>query len=396
MYKTYEILLAMGAAWAISGIIQLLMKTEKKDHDSRFAIAVITVFLLSIMDNLLRPTFIPIAILKFIYPVTRPSYLLVGPILLIYVRILLKKNFKIKLLHLLHLIPFILFIAYILYDPGSIHPKIIVGEGSSEIMNDVNLPKWKLSQLWDLVIHFSRFSYCFIILIILYKHRKNLSDMVSIFHNQNTLSWLKNLIILYVVIYFLAYLSFFLFKENSVFYLGYSAFTRNIPPILFVFFFSLYSQRQYIISDIGIPPNDGNRGKYSKSGTSEKENSETFQKIQYYVRSSELYLDPELTLNELARQMGETRHKLSEAINRGSGEKFYSFINKIRLDEFLKAVKTDRYPHYTILSIAYECGFGSSSAFYKLFKKEYDMTPRQYLKKNCPQKESSAEFSKEE
>jgi len=59
---------------------------------------------------------------------------------------------------------------------------------------------------------------------------------------------------------------------------------------------------------------------------------------------------------------------------------FYSLVNSYRLNAFLKALDENLYPGFTILAIAGECGFNSSSAFYTFFKKATGQTPKQYLK----------------
>jgi AraC-like DNA-binding protein len=369
----------MGVGWAISGVVQLALKPHKKNSDIPYAITIIIVFLLTILDNLLRPTFIDMSILEYIYPITRLSYLLIGPALFIYVRALMTTGFRVKLIEVLHLIPFVFFFVCILYNPGIIHPQIIVGYGSEHIINEVQNSKGTMFLYWDSTIHLSRFIYLAIILLYLQKLKRKLPDVVSVFNMQNTLSWFRNLIVFYTIVYFLAFLSFIFFSEENISYQSYSAFARNIPPILFVFFFSIFALKQHKLPEIQIINNKENENKYSKSGINKKECDNLYLKIRKHIECSKLYLNPELTLNELAEQMGETRHRVSEAINRGASTKFYSFINAFRLEEFIDAVKSNRFPDYTIISIAFECGFGSSSTFYKLFKKEYNITPKQFL-----------------
>ncbi|MGB5444299.1 MAG: hypothetical protein WBM99_02235, partial [Psychromonas sp.] len=230
MNNLYQILLIMGVGWAISGVVQLALKPHKKNSDIPYAITIIIVFLLTILDNLLRPTFIDMSILEYIYPITRLSYLLIGPALFIYVRALMITGFRVKLIEALHLIPFVVFFVCILYNPGIIHPKIIVGYGSEHIINEVQNSKWTMFLYWDSTIHLSRFIYLAIILLYLQKLKRKLPDVVSVFNMQNTLSWFRNLIVFYTIIYFLAFLSFIFFSEENISYQSYSAFARNIPP----------------------------------------------------------------------------------------------------------------------------------------------------------------------
>ena len=44
MYRYFELILAMGTAWALSGILRFTLPKNRKTPDSAYAIAVIIVF----------------------------------------------------------------------------------------------------------------------------------------------------------------------------------------------------------------------------------------------------------------------------------------------------------------------------------------------------------------
>ncbi|MCP2871831.1 AraC family transcriptional regulator, partial [Salmonella enterica subsp. enterica serovar Typhimurium] len=54
-------------------------------------------------------------------------------------------------------------------------------------------------------------------------------------------------------------------------------------------------------------------------------------------------------------------------------------INSYRVDEFKLRVEDPAYRNFTLLSIAYEVGFNSKSAFNRSFKKITGKTPREYF-----------------
>ena len=389
MFRYFELLLAMGAAWAFSGIIRFSLPKNRKAPDAVFAVVVIGVFLLCILDNLLRPHLLPMAVLQFIYPVTRVSYLLVGPALWFYVKVLLEDGFKLKRSALLHLIPFAIWFLNILMEPSTIHPKIQFGENPN-LSDGPESSLIPFEFLWSLSKNLSRLIYSAVILVILRRHSRRLPDRVSSIHSRNTLSWLGYLVVFYTAIYLLGSLIHLTVPEESLFAQVFAAVGRSLPAVLFVFLFSLFSEDQPILGlkedpgsekadEKGVTGNinDQNEGpKYEKSGLSEEESGILFRNLVDHIMQTKAYLDPELTLDMLATQMGETRHRLSEAINRESGKRFFSFINGFRLEEFREAVKSERYPDYTILAVAFECGFRSSSAFYSLVKKELGTTPK--------------------
>jgi AraC-like DNA-binding protein len=375
-----ELLMAMGVAWALSGICRIIL-VKRQAPESPYVIAVITVFLINILDNLLRPDLIPMKILNFIYPITRLSFLLVGPSLYFYIQILLKKNFKITAKSAVHAIPFFLWFVIVLIEPENLHPQFIPGESSGIFLWQTDNPILRMSFFWDLSSNLSRLSYCAFILFRIQGHSRQLPDLVSNTNRNNTLSWLAYLILFYTGLYLLTSLITLLFPSDLLFSRIFASIGRNLPPVLFVFLFSLFSADQPILSEnAGIEEKpDGADKKYEKSGIGDKEIKVLYSRLVNYLEQSKAYLDPELTLDLLSEQMGETRHRISEVINRESGKKFYTFINTFRIKEFLQAVETNRYPDYTILAVAFECGFRSSSAFYTLFKAEYGMTPRRYL-----------------
>ncbi len=390
MYRYFELLLAMGTAWSLSGIIRFSVPGKRRSPDSPYAVLVLTVFLLSILDNLLRPHLIPMAALHYIYPLTRLSYFLVGPALWLYVKVLLKEDFRLKASSLLHLIPFLIWLVYILMEPSSIHPKIQFGESPNIVADAGDLASLPFHILWTLSKNVSRLIYCAAILILLRAHYRSLPDRVSSIHSRNTLSWLGTLVVFYTGLYLLNFLISVTVSEESLFAQVSAAVGRSLPAVLFVFLFALFSEDQPVLAErqgkehkVDVPEESekAHTPKYEKSGMGAEESRALYRALNRHIETSRAYLDPELTLDLLAEQMGETRHRLSEVINRESGKRFFSFINGFRLKEFQDAVKTERYPDYMILAVAFECGFRSSSAFYSLVKKELGTTPRALVRK---------------
>ena len=315
-------------------------------------------------------------VLKLIYPLTRLSYFLVGPALLFYVRILLNGNFRLKKASLLHLIPFFIWLIYILLNPASIHPKIPFGENQAVTTPQRVSPVLPFSFFWDLSKNLSRLLYSGAILVLLRRNREELPDRVSSINSRNTLSWLGTLVIFYTGIYLFNSLIALIFPDESLFNQVAAAIGRSLPAVLFVFLFTLYSEDQPILAERENEKAPPTTAKYEKSGIGDSESKSLYSELNKHIEKSGAYLDPELTLDMLADQMGETRHRLSEVINRESGKKFFSYINAFRLNEFREAVRSGRYPDFTILAVAFECGFRSSSVFYSLVKKELGTTPK--------------------
>jgi AraC-like DNA-binding protein len=376
----------MGAAWAISGLLRISFTKKHNDPDSPYAFGVILIFLLTILDNLLRPTFIPMIILRSIYPITRLSYFLVGPSLLLYTSILLRRDFKLNRKYLLHLLPFIIGFIYITIDPASMNPSTAFASESLAPKSNIQNPIFSFSAIWDFSMNLSRLSYSFLILVMIKKHKESVEDKFSTLNTKTTLSWFKYLVIFYTAIYLIFSILNILLPNDSLAFQISGAMTRSLPAVLFVFLFPFFSEEQVILvnnttkEEEIINNSETKESKYKKSGTSEDEIKSIYLEVCQYLENSKIYLESDLTLNTLSDKVGITRHKLSESINREANKRFYLFINDFRLKEFINSIRINKYPSYTIISIAYECGFGSSSGFYNMVKSEYGMTPKALVK----------------
>ncbi len=96
------------------------------------------------------------------------------------------------------------------------------------------------------------------------------------------------------------------------------------------------------------------------------------------MENKRAYLDNELTLPALARQMGLGTHGLSHLINEGFGVNFYQFVNRFRVNESKRLLRSDQYAHLNLVGIAYEAGFNSKTAFNTAFKKMTGVSPVEF------------------
>jgi AraC-like DNA-binding protein len=93
-----------------------------------------------------------------------------------------------------------------------------------------------------------------------------------------------------------------------------------------------------------------------------------------------LFTEPELTLTDLSSRLGVHSNYLSQVINEAEGVNFYDYINLLRIDEFKRLVLLPENQKYTLLALAFECGFNSKSAFNRCFKKATELSPSEYVK----------------
>lgn len=112
----------------------------------------------------------------------------------------------------------------------------------------------------------------------------------------------------------------------------------------------------------------------------EKKAQELIAKLNRHMEEEKPYLNPELTLYDLASQINLSKNELTELLNIHIGKNFFSYVNDFRLKAVIRRLENPNYDHYTIIAIAYDCGFNSKSTFNNLFKQFTGFTPSEYKK----------------
>ena len=131
---------------------------------------------------------------------------------------------------------------------------------------------------------------------------------------------------------------------------------------------------------------------FPKRSMSEKQMSETENQVSENwtdaanmlkdkVISENWFLEPGLSIRDLAARMGTNETYLSRTLNRGMGKSFNRFINELRVD-FAKT-KIAR-SSGSILTIAFDSGFNSKATFNRVFRDISGQTPTQYKKSQIP------------
>ncbi|TNJ44688.1 helix-turn-helix transcriptional regulator [Tamlana fucoidanivorans] len=109
-----------------------------------------------------------------------------------------------------------------------------------------------------------------------------------------------------------------------------------------------------------------------------KKHQADFDKIKNYIIKNKLYLDPLLSMESVASELGMSKSYFSKLINSYSDYNFSDFINSLRVKQAKKFLSNDDFSDYTIVAIGLECGFNSKSTFYAAFKKFTSETPSTY------------------
>jgi|GEM_PF-2250474 len=100
----------------------------------------------------------------------------------------------------------------------------------------------------------------------------------------------------------------------------------------------------------------------------------------FQLKNNELYLNPSLTLRDLASTVGSSEKKVSYLINQHLNTNYYSLINKYRVEKFKTEIGEPTNKNLSVEGVALNCGFSSKSSFYRAFKAHTQMSPSAYIK----------------
>ncbi len=103
-----------------------------------------------------------------------------------------------------------------------------------------------------------------------------------------------------------------------------------------------------------------------------------------------IWLNPRLTIGEVAQHLGSNRTYLSDYLNHTLGTTFYEYVNDYRIRAVADRLG-DPECVLTIEAIAESCGFNSLSTFRRFFIRRYGCTPTRYrLDRGCRESAASA------
>lgn len=157
-----------------------------------------------------------------------------------------------------------------------------------------------------------------------------------------------------------------LFTVLIIGYVGIKGYTQHQPVRL------VYNKKSLPESEMVVDRID------LSSGQKEKEYEAIKSKIETLMLQEKLYLEPQLSLNDLAQKLKTNTSVLSAVINSIFGKNFNDFVNEYRVEEFKKQIKLPTNQNYTLLAVAFDCGFNSKATFNRAFKKFTGQSPSRF------------------
>ncbi|GAA0189567.1 helix-turn-helix domain-containing protein [Fulvivirga kasyanovii] len=118
--------------------------------------------------------------------------------------------------------------------------------------------------------------------------------------------------------------------------------------------------------------------KYQRSSLSTTAAESILTRIKTYMETEKPYLDSNLKLQQLAKQLELSPHHISQSINELDGQSFSDFINQYRIHEAQSMLKDPDQTDKKIIHIALDSGFNNKVSFNNAFKKIAGITPSEY------------------
>lgn len=315
-----------------------------------------------------------------------------GPLLYLYTRqqTSLKAFDRNQLLHFIPvLLSYLLFLKFFLLSPDE-KIEILKHKGKGfEIQSRINIT----------AIYLSGVVYTILSLVRLLKYRTNMIHQFSNVEKIN-FSWLLYLIVwligIWIVVLFVGgdrmifgsvaifvlWLGYFGIKQVRIFsHENYKTLT-TILPLEEIKNQTDKSPEEALRIDLPGYTENPENSKYLRSSLTENEINSIHVRLMQLLDTEKPFKNPDLILNELAQRLEVHPNHLSQVINSKEKKNFYDLINQKRIEEFTNLISKPSNKQYTLLALAFDCGFNSKASFNRNFKKHMGLTPSDYLKAN--------------
>ncbi|RQO70187.1 AraC family transcriptional regulator [Pedobacter sp. KBW06] len=324
----------------------------------------------------------------FIYPLTqhypdlevfrRTTSALINPLFFLYALAVCYSDFKLKPRHLLHAIPFVienLYLTSVFY--------LVSAEDKTSFLN--NQGGFTAGIVHLVVGHLQFAFYIIAIFLVLRKYKKvyleNYTNSATI-----TYKWLFQLTVVITIVHTIVmFKDLLLFSGSSDIFNGAQIFVGVNAVFILCWFVmkALYypdlfrgvdSRLQPIENMIALPEEESGLQKQELS----VENQEKIGRLKAYMSRMEPYLEPSLTVQDLALQMEMPVRDLSILINHHLDQHFFDFVNEYRIQKAMAILKDPSKTELNIQEVLYQVGFNSKSSFNTAFKKYTNLTPTQF------------------
>lgn len=374
MYLTLvDLLLATSIIQSLGLAVFLLLPETFRLISNRLLAASVLTFAAGLGEFFLYSTGLALEHPNLAYLGTLVGLLQAG-LLYIYAQSLMYSDFRLLPRHALHTLPFWVISAIFLVE-YYLQPT----EVKLEILVDRDHPGVLTSPLLAVAIHLVFLGYLWATIHALTRFGTTVRQLFSNLENKQ-LAWLRTLLILYAIAWLISLfycLSAHVYRD-LVSVTAVSA-VGAISGFLFINYLLINALRQPSIFS-GLSTDEVQLAESEAPGRAalvSAENAALLRHLDRHMAEARPYLDANLSVDQLARQLGVPSRELSRAINEGLGKNFFELVSDYRIAEARRQLEAAE-AGTTILQVMYDSGFNSKSVFNTAFKKATGMTPSAY------------------
>jgi len=283
-----------------------------------------------------------------------PCLFLWAPTFYFYVRSRLHRSFVPEWKLMIHGIPAIIMMVAVIY---------IISEGGNfrERVNGFRNISYHLSLVQQLV-------YYVYTLYLIYKYQHDIKFLTSASEKQK-INWL------FVITYGMTFTSF----TNSMLFYVFNVLDQGWGYIVYWIFLNIFFFKAIIQPDqyLGI-----DEKKLSPVKLATDRSINFFRKIEEIISTNQLYLDPDLSLHNVAQAAKLSDRLVSQVIRQNASLNFADYINIKRINYAKEVLRTTTKSEKNVLEILYEAGFNSKSVFNSQFRKHTGQSPTDFRNKN--------------
>lgn len=374
-FSLFDLLILIGI---IQGVITglLLWNSKKNLRSNKFlSLALFSFCFLSTKPLLHTLNLWDTALFRF-FP--NGVELALSPLIYFYIKSLVNQKFRFKTKDWVHFIPFMLAQAYafVVYftalTTNNFNEKDMLAQFLGFNLIKV-LEEYLLLALLPFYLFYGYKE------LINYKKWLNNTTSDSTFPD---FSWLRNIFLLSMIIGALLLANHtldILIDLQSITNVHYNLLTLVIAFTIYYLGFKGYLQPDYTHNTTEVTITNK-----PSSSISVTDFSNIIEQVQKVMTEDNVFLNPKLSIYELSNMLGIPQKRLSSVINKHYKMNFRDFVNKYRVEEVKSKLNDSKYKNMSILGIANECGFNSEASFYRIFKKNTGVSPKEFIRKEKP------------
>lgn len=303
---------------------------------------------------------------------------LINPLFYLYALSVCYADFKLRLKHLLHCIPFLLDNLLLFFSLYSV-------DDNAKLVFLEQYHTHPQTIFMMFAGHLQFFFYIAAVFLLLSRYRKiyqeNYTDTGSI-----TYQWLFQLTAVITIVHSIVMVKDVISLKYNTAAFATAQLIVGFNAMLVVCWFvmkALYNPQLFRSVDSSIQPvenivAESVAGAIPQQPEPDNAPNEKIQQLRNYMIQHETFLEPALTVQQLAVRMKMPVRELSLLINHQLGQHFFDFVNEYRIRKAMDLLKDPDKGHLTIQEIFYEVGFNSKSSFNTAFKKYTGVTPTQF------------------